>query len=102
MAKYLILLLLFSPSVFAEKYECASQYGDSSIIADDEGRISFANKNYAALYQVKGFDKRWDFGKGGNVYPYAFIIGPDGQGYYFEFNSKGTNGYKYSFTCKSA
>ena len=51
---------------------------------------SVADVTHAAVFEVAGFDRRWDFGllhNGG--YRYAFIISPDGYGRYLDFGKEG-------------
>jgi len=45
------------------------------------GEIKVNGITHNAFYKVKGFSRRWDFGK----FNYAFIIRADGRGQYYEF-----------------
>ena len=53
------------------------------------GEVSVAGVTYKALFEVKGLDRRWDFGEGtraGFLYSYSFVITPDGGGAYYDFS----------------
>lgn len=51
------------------------------------GEVSVAGVIHKALFQVKGFNRRWDFGKEPTgSYSYAFVIFPDGNGAYYDFS----------------
>jgi len=53
------------------------------------GLIQFAGADHLAVYELQGFNHRWDFGKNAedNGTNYAFIIKPDGTGLYVDFSS---------------
>lgn len=54
------------------------------------GNISVAGVTHAAVFEVAGFDRRWDFGLLANHrFRYAFIIRPNGDATYFEFGEEG-------------
>jgi TonB family protein len=83
----------------AEVWECGDPFttgGEALVVATvDEGRasgvIAAAGIEQPAMFQVAGFDRRWDFGylspKQG--YQYAFIIEPNGDGKYIDFGREG-------------
>ena len=52
------------------------------------GRIDVANITHATQYQVKGFERRWDFSPADDyTFDYAFVIGPSGNGKYYDFSN---------------
>lgn len=54
------------------------------------GEIQVANTApQTAFFQMKGLNRRWDFGlnEDDGSYDYAFIIKPDGAGIYYDFSS---------------
>jgi len=67
------------------------------------GEVSVAGVTHKALFQVKGLNRRWDFGDERDPYLYAFVIFPDGGGAYYDFS--GTDGKqvspKQTFDCVS-
>jgi hypothetical protein len=67
------------------------------------GRIRLADVEYQAVYGMKGFDRRWDFGNdGNNAYNYTLIISPDGSGMYYDFSSARRSAPKMYFACALA
>lgn len=84
-----------------EVWECKDTFGDwSEIIAEARvneerktGEITVAGVTHKTVFDVDGFERRWDFGlrKNGS-YTYAFIVGPSGDGRYYNFGRlKSTN-----------
>ena len=80
-----------------EKWQCLDRLdfsnktvlvGLTRVAGDSEdrgfGEVSVAGVTYRALFQVAGFDRRWDFGEELN---YASIIRPDGDGLYYDFST---------------
>lgn len=54
-----------------------------------KGNISVAGVTHEAVFQVEGFDRRWDFGLLANrSYRYSFVIKPNGDAIYFDFKDK--------------
>jgi hypothetical protein len=52
------------------------------------GLVMVAGTEHEARYQVKGFNRRWDFGlTDDDTYDYAFILKPNGDGIYYDFSS---------------
>ncbi|MDL1870125.1 hypothetical protein FBQ98_11945 [Gammaproteobacteria bacterium PRO6] len=94
-----LLFLAACPSTYAspiEVWECAEYYQRSEILVTatvDEGRTSgsilVAGVKHNAQFEVKGFDRRWDFGLARDgTFDYAFIISPNGDGRYYDFSHK--------------
>ena len=57
------------------------------------GTVSVAGTKYDSVFQVDGFDRRWDFGrdsKSDERWPYSFVIKPDGDGSYYNFTTEAT------------
>ena len=55
-----------------------------------EGNISVAGVTHAAVFEVAGFNRRWDFGPLPNSsFRYAFVIEPNGDATYFDFGNEG-------------
>jgi hypothetical protein len=48
------------------------------------GRVDVAGTTYGASFRVHGFDRRWDFESAS----YAFIIKPNGDGFYYGFSKE--------------
>ena len=50
------------------------------------GYIRVAGITHSALFRVKGFTRRWDFGASRDgTFDYAFVIEPSGKASYYEF-----------------
>ena len=82
-----------------ESWECKDLLERSSSVlvtatvesGRDKGTISVSGVKHATVFRVAGFNRRWDFGKSpGGSYQYAFIIEPNGDAKYYEFNSDST------------
>ena len=81
-----------------EVWECGDVYGSwESILVTatvesgrKKGNISVAGVTHAAVFEVAGFNRRWDFGLLPNrrSYRYAFIISPNGVATYFDFGNE--------------
>lgn len=77
---------------------------------DVSGRVSVAGVTHRASFRIAGLDRRWNFPSdadallAGGVYPYAFIIKPDGSGMYFDFtlSEDGTASSRATYTCRSS
>jgi hypothetical protein len=54
------------------------------------GEITVAGVTHTAIFQVEGFDRRWDFGTTDNPVRFAFIVQPNGDATYFDFRDGGT------------
>ncbi|MDX5437370.1 MAG: hypothetical protein LPK03_09265 [Pontibacter sp.] len=77
-----------------ERWECKEKFGTSTgvlVVAEvlegrAEGRVHVAGVIYWAAFEVKGFDRRWDFvlRDDGN-FSYAFIMEPNGDAKYYDF-----------------
>ncbi len=93
-----VVLLTIGAMVHAspvETWECKDRFDGSwesilvtaTVEADrKKGNISVAGVTHAAVFEVAGFDRRWDFGLLPNRrYRYAFIIEPNGDAAYFDF-----------------
>ena len=52
------------------------------------GEVSVAGITYPALFEIDGFNRRWDFDlvESWN-YSYSFIITPSGDGAYYDFSN---------------
>ena len=56
------------------------------------GEVSVAGMTHSAGFEVRGLDRRWDFGPDGDGgYDYAVVIQSDGTGLYYDF-SRSTDG----------
>jgi hypothetical protein len=82
-----------------ESWECKDLLERSSSVlvtatvesGRDKGTISVSGIKHTTAFRVAGFNRRWDFGRSpGGGYQYAFIIEPNGDGQYYEFNSDST------------
>jgi len=81
-----------------ETWECKDRFGseDSVLVTATvevgrkSGSISVAGITYPAMFQVDGFDRRWDFGSANSGYGYAFVIEPNGDAAYYDFKGKKT------------
>jgi hypothetical protein len=63
---------------------------EASIFPGSEfGLVQVAGKDYLAIYELKGFNHRWDFGSNveENGFEYSFVIKPDGTGLYIDFSN---------------
>ena len=98
-----IFLLLFvgsgAQAKVTESWVCKDAYSEfwTTIVTAEvlesrsSGLIKVAGITYDAHFQVKGFNRRWDFGlvEDGS-YDYAFVIKPNGDGSYYDFSSTNT------------
>jgi hypothetical protein len=89
-------------STILESWNCTEPLGKEILVvavrfrvegdAHDQGAIKLAGTTQYGSYEVKGFDRRFDFGNSGDYkkpdYIYAFIIKPDGTGLYFDFSKE--------------
>src|SRR3569832_2417196 len=84
-----------------EEWRCKDVYGKWETILDtttvEEGRqagtVSVAGVTHNAQFEVAGFDRRWDFGLLlDGTYKYAFIIRPNGDATYYDFEMGGGGG----------
>ncbi len=95
-----LVLLIASAMTHAspvEVWECRDLHADSwdSILVTatvetgrKKGNISVAGVTQAAMFQVAGFNRRWDFGRlPDRSYRYAFVIEPNGDAAYFDFGN---------------
>lgn len=56
------------------------------------GEVSVAGTTYSTQFEVRGLDRRWDFGLDDDgTFDYMFRIEPDGTGLYYDF-SRSTDG----------
>src|SRR3569832_1699268 len=78
-----------------EEWRCKDVYGkwDTILVTTtvEEGRqagtVSVAGVTHNAQFEVAGFDRRWDFGLLlDGTYKYAFIIRPNGDATYYDFD----------------
>ena len=96
----LILLCLSNVSMakqVVEEWECARwlfpDWNEIFVVAKvfegrEQGHIDVADITYQTEYRIAGFERRWDFGLAADSsYNYAFAIGPDGTGVYYDFSS---------------
>ena len=100
MKKLIIILILFSFNVAAkniETWKCSERYDSSKKTlvkatvkkGRTEGTINVAGVSHNALFEVAGFNRRWDFGlTEKSTYNYAFIIKPNGDASYYDFSMK--------------
>ncbi len=67
------------------------------------GRVLVASTTQWASFRITGLNRRWDFGddESEDVYPYAFVIKPDGTGLCYDFSTApdGTASAIDSFNC---
>ncbi|CAC9602754.1 hypothetical protein [uncultured Gammaproteobacteria bacterium] len=85
---------------FTEIWECKDPYSNkeedffgnsksskvivtAKITSPNSGEIDVAGITHTSFYGVHGFNRRWDFGNESNKY--GFIIKPNGDGLYYEF-----------------
>ena len=55
------------------------------------GHISLAGIAHDTVFEVAGFDRRWDFGvRADRTFRYAFVIDPEGHAKYFDFGNNET------------
>lgn len=91
------MLLILAPhmahSETVEKWECKDIYSpDWDIIVEaavhagrTTGSISVAGVIHKSKFEIKGFDRRWDFVlQSDGTYDYALVIDPSGFGSYYE------------------
>ncbi len=65
-----------------------------------KGNITVAGVTRTALYRVKGFNRRWDFGRRRSGYRYAFVIEPNGDASYYDFGGKKRTKPSNFFKCR--
>ena len=66
----------------------------------DSGQVTVAGMTQFAMFQVAGFDRRWDFGiDEDDTFDYAFIISPNGDGRYLDFTSESVKPSQY-YDCR--
>jgi hypothetical protein len=94
-----VLLLTASATAHAspvETWQCWDYFDQSESIlvtatvepGRKKGGIAVAGVMHATVFQVAGFDRRWDFGFSNKAYQYSFIIEPNGEGKYFDFGKE--------------
>ncbi len=71
------------------------------------GEVSVAGTTHPASFKVAGLDRRWDFGHdttANGLWPYAFLIKPDGTGVYYDFSlsTDGTAKPSQIFQCEQS
>ena len=67
------------------------------------GEVSVAGTTYWTAFEVRGLDRRWDFGVGDDgTFDYMFRIEPDGTGLYYDFSrsTDGTVSPRQTFKCE--
>jgi len=79
-----------------EKWECKDRFdydGWKSILVTatvnsdrEHGTIAVSGATHDATFQVAGFNRRWNFGRKGDAYLYAFVIEPNGDAAYYDFS----------------
>lgn len=95
----LLLILTVSATAHAspvETWKCWDLFDQSESIlvtatvepGRKKGGIAVAGVIHATVFQVAGFDRRWDFGSSNKGYQYSFIIEPNGDGHYFDFGKE--------------
>lgn len=113
MRPFLALVLLIASAMAhatpVEVWECRDVYGSwESILVTatvetgrKKGNLSVAGITHAAMFEVAGFDRRWDFGLlPDRSYQYTFIIKPNGDAAYFDFGSKAKAKPSNFMTCR--
>jgi len=99
---FVIITFFLSLNSYAEKaaevWQCQEKdYGDwsnilvSATVNEDResGKIFVAGVVQEADFQVKGFNRRWNFGLSeDNTYDFAFIIKPNGDASYYDFSAE--------------
>ncbi len=50
------------------------------------GEVSVAGITYPAIFEVAGFNRRWNFGLD-EMWDYSFVIEPNGDGAYYDFSN---------------
>ena len=76
---------------FSQVWKCKESFGGSDKVivtarvdnSNESGEIDVSGITHQTLYQVQGFNRRWDFGSKAE---YGFIIKPNGDSYYYEFD----------------
>lgn len=94
-----------------ERWECKEKFGASPsilVVAEvidgrKEGKVHVAGVSYWARFEVKGFDRRWDFVfEEDGSFSYAFILEPNGDAKYYDF-TKGDSAKPSNFMqCRQA
>ena len=99
----MVLFLLSVTSAAAEDstietWTCTANKLGSEVLAiayvekgRETGYIKVAGVIHDALFQITGFDRRWNFGLDDDKYYYAFVIRPDGSAAYYDFTSTESN-----------
>ena len=62
------------------------------------GEVVVAGSSQKASFQIRGFNRRWDFG---TEYKYAFIIRPNKSGAYFDFTTSSNSAPSQLFKCEN-
>lgn len=115
MKKLLItLLFVFCHSAFAdeviETWECQeNSYGKwtnilvqaNVIKGRKEGKIHVAGVTHNTAFEVKGFNRRWDFGLSDEgTYKFAFVVKPNGTASYYDFSLESQSGSSMILHCR--
>lgn len=72
---------------------------------ENGGEVSVAGATYSTLFEVRGLDRRWDFGLDDDgTFDYMFRIEPDGTGLYYDFSrsTDGTAKPSQTYQCEAA
>ena len=87
-----LFVLLVSNLAKSETWHCSKPFDTTVLVLlssqpkENTGEIQVAGITHSVKYSVQGFNRRWDFGfTGDSGYRYAFVIGPDGGGQYYDF-----------------
>ncbi len=109
----LLVLLAANAIAYAspvEVWECKDRYADNweSILVRvtvesgrEKGNISVAGVTHEAVFEVEGFNRRWDWGlKADDTYRYSFIIEPNGEATYFDFRNEAKAKPSNLMTCR--
>lgn len=89
----LVPILAFSDPV--EKWICKSvnSYEWNTIVeaevnsGRESGSIKVAGIVHEAQFEIRGFDRRWDFAlQNDGTFDYTFVLQPDGSGAYYNFS----------------
>ena len=70
---------------------------------ENGGEVSVAGTTYSTQFEVRGLDRRWDFGLDDDgSYDYMFRIEPDGTGLYYDFSrsADGTASPSQTYLCE--
>ncbi|HTF97025.1 MAG TPA: hypothetical protein VL995_12885 [Cellvibrio sp.] len=66
-----------------------------------EGKIYVAGVSHSTAFEVKGFNRRWDFGlTDDGTYKFAFVVKPNGTASYYDFTLESQSGPSMILHCR--